>query len=147
MGMSEKPQNGMNITPDGTIYEILEDGTIKRIGKVSPDGEFEPFGGPKDGVSVRDGFIYRIINGEEQEIGRILPNGEIESNSKTVAKQQKEKGGCLGCFGKMILVGFILLLIAAVGFAVFVGYISIEENIDVEEVLIKLFDEFSRMIK
>jgi len=44
MGMPEQPQSGMNIAPDGTVYEILEDGTIKRIGKVSPDGSFEPFG-------------------------------------------------------------------------------------------------------
>jgi len=44
MGMPEKPQNGMNIAPDGTIYEILEDGSIKRIGKVSPDGSFEALG-------------------------------------------------------------------------------------------------------
>ena len=42
MGMPENQQNGMNIAPDGTIYEILEDGTIKRIGKVSSDGKFEP---------------------------------------------------------------------------------------------------------
>ena len=49
MGMPEqKPQVGMNITPDGIIYEILEDGTIKRIGKVSSNGEFEPFRMPKN---------------------------------------------------------------------------------------------------
>ena len=50
MGMPEQTQKGMNIAPDGTIYEILEDGTIKRIGKVSPDGEFEKFGRSKDGI-------------------------------------------------------------------------------------------------
>jgi len=50
VGMPEqKPQVGMNIAPDGTIYEVLEDGTIRRIGKVSSNGEFEPFGGPKEG--------------------------------------------------------------------------------------------------
>ncbi len=77
----------MNIAPDGTIYEILEDGTIKRIGKVSPDGKFEPFGEPKDDVRVRDGFIYRIINGKEQKIGRILPNGDIESVSQKIKSE------------------------------------------------------------
>ncbi len=87
MGMPETPQNGMNITPDGTIYEMLEDGTIKRIGKVSSNGEFEPFGGPKDGVCVRDGFIYRVINGKEQKIGRILPNGDIESISQRIKSE------------------------------------------------------------
>jgi len=87
MGMPEKPQNGMNIAPDGTVYEILEDGTIKRIGKVLSNGEFEPFGGPKDGVRVRDGFIYRVINGKEQKIGRILPNGEIESISQRIKSE------------------------------------------------------------
>ena len=49
MGMPEQTQSGMNIAPDGNVYEILEDGTIKRIGKVSPDGEFEKFGRSKDG--------------------------------------------------------------------------------------------------
>jgi len=44
MGMPENQQKGMNIAPDGTVYEILDDGTIKRIGKVSSDGSFEPFG-------------------------------------------------------------------------------------------------------
>ena len=77
----------MNIAPDGTIYEILEDGTIKRIGKVSPNGEFEPFGGPKDGVRVRDGFIYRVINGKEQKIGQILPNGDIESINQRIKSE------------------------------------------------------------
>ena len=140
MGMPEqKPQNGMNIAPDGTIYEILEDGTIKRIGKVTSNGEFEPFGGPKDGVRVKDGIIYRVINGKEQKIGRILPNGEIE--------QEKKKGGCLGCFGKIILVGFIFLLIVAIGFAIFVGYISIEKNIDVEKVLEMLYEELLYKIR
>mgnify|MGYP003571268106 CR=1 FL=1 len=87
MGMPEQPQNGMNIAPDGTIYEILEDGTIKRIGKVSPDGSFEPFGGPKDGIRVKNGFIYRVINGKEKKIGRILPNGEIETINQRIRSE------------------------------------------------------------
>ena len=87
MGMPGNPQKGMNIAPDGTVYEILEDGTIKRIGKVSPDGSFEPFGGTKDGIREKNGIIYRVINGKEVKIGRILPNGEIEAvNTKTSRK-------------------------------------------------------------
>jgi len=87
MGMPENQQSGMNIAPDGTVYEILDDGTIKRIGKVSPDGSFEPFGGPQDGIRVRNGFIYRVINGKEQKVGRILPNGEIESISQKIKSE------------------------------------------------------------
>ena len=88
MGMPEqKPQSGMNIAPDGTIYEILEDGSIKRIGKVSSNGEFEPFGGLKDGVRVKEGIIYRVINGKEQKIGRVLPNGDIESISQKIKRE------------------------------------------------------------
>ena len=79
MGMPEQTQSGMNIAPDGTIYEILEDGTIKRIGRVSSDGKFEPFCEEKEGIREKDGIIYRVINGKEVKIGRILPNGEIES--------------------------------------------------------------------
>jgi len=87
MGIPEQPQNGMNIAPDGMVYEILEDGTIKRIGKVSPDGKFEPFGGPKEGIREKDGIIYRVINGKERKIGRILPNGEIETISQRIRNE------------------------------------------------------------
>ena len=84
MGIPEQPQSGMDIAPDGMVYEILEDGTIKRIGKVSPDGKFEPFGGTKDGIREKDGIIYRVINGKERKIGRILPNGEIETINQRI---------------------------------------------------------------
>ena len=87
MGMPEQPQSGMNIAPDGTVYEILEDGTIKRIGKVSPDGSFEPFGGAKEGIREKDGIIYRVVNGKEVKIGRILPNGEIETISQKIKSE------------------------------------------------------------
>ena len=87
MGMPETQQSGMNIAPDGTIYEILDDGTIKRIGKVSPDGKFEPFGGTKDGIREKDGIIYRVINGKERKIGRILPNGEIETINQRIRNE------------------------------------------------------------
>ena len=87
MGIPEQPQSGMNIAPDGMVYEILEDGTIKRIGKVSPDGKFEPFGGTKDGIREKDGIIYRVINGKERKIGRILPNGEIETINQRIRNE------------------------------------------------------------
>ena len=78
MGMPENQQNRMNITPDGVVYEVANDGTIKRIGKLSPGGKFEPFGEQKNDFKVRDSVLYRIINGEEEEIGRISPDGDIE---------------------------------------------------------------------
>ena len=132
MGMPEqKPQTGMNIAPDGTIYEILEDGTIKKIGKVSSNGEFEPFGESQDGIGVKNGVIYRVINGKKQKLGRVLPNGEIE--------QEKKKRGCLGCFGKLII---ILLAIAVLGFAGFVGVVAIANGISVKVVLFQLYGEF-----
>ena len=87
MGMPEQPQSGMNIAPDGTVYEILDDGTIKRIGKVSPDGSFEPFCGTKDGIREKNGIIYRVINGKEVKIGRILPNGEIETINQRIKSE------------------------------------------------------------
>ena len=87
MGMPEQPKSRMNIAPDGTVYEILDDGTIKRIGKVSPDGSFEPFGGTKDGIREKNGIIYRVINGKEVKIGRILPNGEIETINQRIRSE------------------------------------------------------------
>ena len=125
MGMPEQqPQNGMNIAPDGTIYEILEDGTIKRIGKVSSNGEFEPFGGPKDGVRVRDGFIYRVINGKEQKIGRILPNGEIESISQRINSEAEISGN------KVKIVAILSVLIA---FIIGAGIYLFEEEQEVKD--------------
>lgn len=56
MGMPEQPQSGMNIAPDGTVYEILDDGTIKRIGRVFPSGNFEPFGGAKESVKKTESY-------------------------------------------------------------------------------------------
>lgn len=87
MGMPEKPQNGMNIAPDGTVYEVLEDGSIRRIGKVSSNGEFEPFGEQRNSFVVRDSILYRIINGKEQRIGQILPNGDIESINQRIKSE------------------------------------------------------------
>ena len=115
MGMPEKPQNGMNIAPDGTVYEVLEDGSIRRIGKVLSNGEFEPFGGPKDGIRVRDGFIYRVINGKEQKIGQILPNGEIESISQRIKSEAEISRN------KVKIVTIVSVLIALiVGAAIYV---------------------------
>jgi len=84
MGMPEKPQNGMNIAPDGTVYEVLEDGSIRRIGKVSSNGEFEPFGEQRNSFVVRDSILYPIINGKEQRIGRLLPDGRIKPVSSEI---------------------------------------------------------------
>ena len=60
---------------DGNITGFLSDGTIKRIGKVSPDGNVEPFDvWAKDRICVREGIIYQLV-----KIGKVLPNGKIES--------------------------------------------------------------------
>ncbi len=125
MGMPEqKPQSGMNIAPDGTIYEILEDGSIKRIGKVASNGEFEPFGGPKEGIRVRDGFIYRVINGKEQKIGRVLPNGDIESISQKIKSEAEISGN------KVKIVAILSVLIA---FIIGAGIYLFEEEQEAKE--------------
>ena len=48
MGMPIESENRRQIAADGTIFEVLEDGTIKRIGKLSEEGKFEPFRMPKN---------------------------------------------------------------------------------------------------
>ena len=48
MGMPINSENRRQIAADGTIFEVLDDGTIKRIGKLSDDGKFEPFETPKN---------------------------------------------------------------------------------------------------
>ena len=115
MGMPEPPQSGMNITPDGMIYEILDDGTIKQIGKVSPNGEFEPFRSQKDEIQVRNRIIYRIVNGKEQKIGRILPTGEIETISQRIqieAEIAKSKVEIVKTVS--FLIAFVVVICAAV---------------------------------
>ena len=47
MGMPENQQNGMNITPDGVVYEVLDDGTISKIARVLPNKEIILFGDTK----------------------------------------------------------------------------------------------------
>jgi len=114
MGMPEQPKSGMNIAPDGTVYEILDDGTIKRIGKVSPDGSFEPFGGAKDGIREKNGIIYRVINGKEVKIGRILPNGEIETINQRIRSEAEVSRN------KVKIVTIISILIAFLALLYFI---------------------------
>ena len=111
MGMPEQPQSGMNIAPDGTVYEILDDGAIKRIGKVSSNGEFEPFGESQGGISVKNGVIYRVINGKKQKIGRVLPNGEIESISQKIKSEEEISGK------KILAIAGVLIAFLAVIYA------------------------------
>ena len=110
MGIPEQPQSGINIAQDGMVYEILEDGTIKRIGKVSPDGKFEPFGGTKDGIREKDGIIYRVINGKERKIGRILPNGKIETINQRIKIEAEVKAATI--ISVFSLIAFFIALYA-----------------------------------
>jgi len=115
MGMPEqKNQKGMNIAPDGTVYEILDDGAIKRIGKVSSNGEFEPFGESQGGISVKNGVIYRVINGKKQKIGRVLPNGEIESISQKIKSEEEISGKKI-----LAIAGVLIAFIIGAGIYIF----------------------------
>jgi len=116
MGMPEqKPHVGMNIAPDGTIYEVLKDGTIRRIGVISSDGEFESFGEQKNDFKVRNSVLYRIINGKEQKIGRVMPNGEIETvnqrikNEAEISRNKVKKLTIVS-----ILIAFVIAVVAGI---------------------------------
>jgi len=144
MGMPEKPQNGMNITPDGTVYEILDDCTIKRIGKVSSNGEFEPFGGPKDGIRVKNGFIYRVIHGKEQKVGRILPNGEIESISQKIKSEAEIARNKV----KIIMILSILIaLVIGAGLYIFDEQQQTKEELRKADEERRLDEEYENKIK
>ncbi|MBO4698294.1 hypothetical protein J5690_01615 [bacterium] len=56
MGML--PDNKYQITPDGVIFTVQEDGTIRRFAKISSDGNIEPFGATeimqKEAVSTQE---------------------------------------------------------------------------------------------
>lgn len=90
----EKTQNGfkslpISISSKGFIVDP-GDGLMTLIGKVHPNGEFEPSDGKsKERVNVKDGRIYFVVDGKEQELGRILPNGEIEPLGEPKDKKGK----------------------------------------------------------
>lgn len=95
MGTSETTQNGfkrlfpIRISSKGFI-EDPGDGLITLVGRVHPNGEFEPFDGKsKERVNVKDGRIYFVVDGKEQELGRILPDGEIEPLGEPKDKKGK----------------------------------------------------------
>jgi len=73
----QKLKDGMNIAPDGTIYEILDDGTIKRIGKVSPDGKLKPFGKPGIWICLQCGTENSAENKYCRKCGRQEVSEEI----------------------------------------------------------------------
>ena len=118
MGMPEqKPHVGMNIAPDGTIYEVLKDGTIRRIGVISSDGEFESFGEQKNDFKVRDSVLYRIINGKEQKIGRVMPNGEIETVNQRIKNEAEISRNKVK---KLMIVSVLIAFVIVVGAGLYI---------------------------
>jgi len=84
--LAAKPQTTIILSSsDGNIAGILNDGTVKRIGKLSSDGNFEPFDDwAKDNICVKDGIIYQLF-----KIGKVLPNGKIEPIREKVDSEIK----------------------------------------------------------
>jgi|GEM_PF-4007032 len=83
MGML--PENKYQVTPDGLIFTIQDDGTIRKLAKISPNGDVEQIGARKipqedesnqetksSGGGLAAGFIIILIIGLVIAIARIV---------------------------------------------------------------------------
>jgi len=107
MGMPENQQNRMNITPDGVVYEVANDGTISRIARVLPNKEIILFGDTKV-----IGDNWNCPNCGAKEItSKFCPEcGTKKPESEKIGEKNKKKG-TLGVFGKILFTFFALVII------------------------------------
>lgn len=89
MGISVETENRRQIAADGTIFEVLEDGTIKRIGKLSEEGKFEPFRTPKNWTCPQCGTENESGDNFCGKCGK--PADVKESNEDKGAKPVKQQ--------------------------------------------------------
>jgi len=103
MGMPVNSENRRQIAADGTIFEVLADGSIKRIGKLSEDGRFEPFGGAKDGSwkCPNCGIENDSENNFCGDCGTKKPETGISVVGKAVPGAKRKK-----CCGEFLDAGF-----------------------------------------
>lgn len=114
MGMPVNQQNRMNITPDGVVYEVLDDGTISKIARVLPNKEIILFGDTK---IVGDNWNCPNC-GAKEITSKFCPEcGTKKPESEKIGEKNKKKG-TLGVFGKILFTFFALVIIGGGIFAV-----------------------------
>ena len=101
MGMPVNTENRWQVAADGTIFEVLEDGTIKRIGKLSPGGKFEPFETPKNWNCPQCGRENDSENNFCGDCGTKKPETGISVVGKAVPGAKRKK-----CCGEFLDAGF-----------------------------------------
>ena len=107
MGMPVNQQNRMNITPDGVVYEVLDDGTISKIARVLPNKEIILFGDTK---IVGDNWNCPNC-GAKEITSKFCPEcGTKKPESAKISEKNKKKG-TLGVFGKILFTFFALVII------------------------------------
>lgn len=107
MGMPENPQNNVNITPDGVVYEVLDDGTISKIARVLPNNEIELFAKTKV-VSEH----WNCPNcGAKEVTSKFCPECGMKKPKSKKAETGNVKSGRMGWFGKILFTFFALVII------------------------------------
>ena len=110
MGMPENQQNRMNITPDGVVYEVANDGTISRIARVLPNKEIILFGDTKV-----IGDNWNCPNCGAKEItSKFCPECGTKKPESEKSGEKNKKKGTLGVFGKILFTFFALVIIGGV---------------------------------
>jgi|GEM_PF-5142981 len=107
MGIPEQTQNRMNITPDGVVYEVLDDGTISKIARVMPNKEIILFGETK---VVGDNWNCPNC-GAKEITSKFCPECGMKKPKSKKAETENMKSGRMGCFGKILFTFFALVII------------------------------------
>ena len=107
MGMPVNQQNRMNITPDGVVYEVLDDGTISKIARVLPNKEIILFGDTK---IVGDNWNCPNC-GAKEITSKFCPECGTKKPESEKSGEKNKKKGTLGVFGKILFTFFALVII------------------------------------
>lgn len=138
MGMPVNQQNRMNITPDGVVYEVLDDGTISKIARVLPNKEIILFGDTKV-----IGDNWNCPNCGAKEItSKFCPECGTKKPESEKSGEKNKKKGTLGVFGKILFTFFALVIIGGGIFAVLLplgSYYSAISWVTLQDSIIMIF--------
>ena len=138
MGMPVNQQNRMNITPDGVVYEVLDDGTISKIARVLPNKEIILFGDTK---IVGDNWNCPNC-GAKEITSKFCPECGTKKPESEKSGEKNKKKGTLGVFGKILFTFFALVIIGGGIFAVLLplgSYYSAISWVTLQDSIIMIF--------
>ena len=136
--MPVNQQNRMNITPDGVVYEVLDDGTISKIARVLPNKEIILFGDTK---IVGDNWNCPNC-GAKEITSKFCPECGTKKPESEKSGEKNKKKGTLGVFGKILFTFFALVIIGGGIFAVLLplgSYYSAISWVTLQDSIIMIF--------